>query len=595
MAVFDAESGKIVVRVVYDGPGRAGKTTNLEQMCTFFSHHRRSELYKGESASDRTLYLDWLQLDGGLVAGRELRCQLVTVPGQVALHRRRQLLLDSADAIIFVLASTARGLEEASPLWQTMSHEARSGRRRVPIVVQANKQDEPEAFRPEEVRARWSIDREIPIVAAEAARGNGVRETVVLAIRAAAIALQAQLLGVDVNSLSGECETGPELEARMREIERARPMSAVDVILAARRGAARAEAPGGSPRAGQKRPTDPWIPARAQPCPSASAQPVRSATPRPEPGRHASPSHPYLLRSTNGRGSPPPSTRIPRLPDAPPPRGDEADEGSAPTLPGTNLPSGCIWPTQEGRRLLRTLGAATWRPLELAAGEAWCRGEHAYQAGPFIARTRRERCFPDLLSARQELIRLAHVQLELDHWRPPQTAFAIQGGANAHWVWTIAPAFETLGWRIARAVRDAAEESLAAHLETFAIVAVKALRWSLDSALSLAIDPRWFAVVCGDALYLCDRADPEPRAERVAHGVLSPCDELSAHAGAVEHYVGVLERELGARLTSEQRQRLGLRRSILRLAPTSEPGRAAQRRLVASLSSRGVVARENAP
>ena len=33
MASFDAERGCYVVRVVYDGPGMAGKTTNLQKIC----------------------------------------------------------------------------------------------------------------------------------------------------------------------------------------------------------------------------------------------------------------------------------------------------------------------------------------------------------------------------------------------------------------------------------------------------------------------------------------------------------------------------------------------------------------------------------
>ena len=33
MASFDSERGAYVVRIVYDGPGMAGKTTNLKRIC----------------------------------------------------------------------------------------------------------------------------------------------------------------------------------------------------------------------------------------------------------------------------------------------------------------------------------------------------------------------------------------------------------------------------------------------------------------------------------------------------------------------------------------------------------------------------------
>lgn len=88
MPVFDKAADRIVVHVVYDGPAFAGKTTNLEQLCEFFTQHRRSELFTTQNAGQRTVYLDWLQLEGGVVAGRKLRCQMITVPGQTVLARR---------------------------------------------------------------------------------------------------------------------------------------------------------------------------------------------------------------------------------------------------------------------------------------------------------------------------------------------------------------------------------------------------------------------------------------------------------------------------------------------------------------------------
>ena len=81
-------------------PGNAGKTTNLFEMCQFFTSRRRSELFSPESRDGRTMWFDWLQIDGGLVAGHGLRCQIVTVPGQLVLRRRRSALLRAADVVV---------------------------------------------------------------------------------------------------------------------------------------------------------------------------------------------------------------------------------------------------------------------------------------------------------------------------------------------------------------------------------------------------------------------------------------------------------------------------------------------------------------
>jgi hypothetical protein len=82
MAAFDPHERKILVRVVYDGPGFAGKTTNIQQLHGFFTDRRRGDLITPEAKEGRTQFFDWMHLDGGLVHGHGLRCQLVSVPGQ---------------------------------------------------------------------------------------------------------------------------------------------------------------------------------------------------------------------------------------------------------------------------------------------------------------------------------------------------------------------------------------------------------------------------------------------------------------------------------------------------------------------------------
>ena len=36
MPVFDKDEQRVVVRIVYDGPAKAGKTTNLRRLCEHF-------------------------------------------------------------------------------------------------------------------------------------------------------------------------------------------------------------------------------------------------------------------------------------------------------------------------------------------------------------------------------------------------------------------------------------------------------------------------------------------------------------------------------------------------------------------------------
>lgn len=231
MAIFDEQEQKIVVRVVYDGPALAGKTTNLEQLCHFFTPLRRSELYSPKALAGRTLFFDWLQLEGGVVAGHGLRCHLVTVPGQAVLSRRRWHLLDIADVVVFVTSSSLSELKEALPMYKLLKqYLERTNRGDVPILIQANKQDLPGAAAPHAVAEALGTPSATAI-AANAASGSGVRETVVLAIRAAAERVQRQVLDQGLHTMRGQVLGGEALMREMAAREEQDPQSPLDVVL----------------------------------------------------------------------------------------------------------------------------------------------------------------------------------------------------------------------------------------------------------------------------------------------------------------------------------------------------------------------------
>ncbi|HEU5072852.1 MAG TPA: GTPase domain-containing protein, partial [Polyangiaceae bacterium] len=231
MAVYDEAAERIVVHVVYDGPAWAGKTTNLEQLCGFFTEHRRSKLYTTGNSTRRTVYLDWLQLEGGLIQGQKLRCHLITVPGQTVLARRRWYLLKRADVIVFVLDSTPSGLEEARTMFDSMQRFAAEQSPPLPVIVQANKQDRPGALEPHQIARTLMLDPAL-VVPANAPSGSGVRETTVLAIRAAANMVQKHILAHGLHSLAGVSCNGEQLRDQIEAEEREDPKSPFEVVLA---------------------------------------------------------------------------------------------------------------------------------------------------------------------------------------------------------------------------------------------------------------------------------------------------------------------------------------------------------------------------
>ena len=130
MASFDAARGCYVVRVVYDGPGLAGKTTNLQKICEIVPATRRSEMVTPAALKGRTMFFDWLEVDGPRRAPAPLKLQLISVPGQIERNYRRRPLVEMADVVVFVCDSSPDKIPETMRAFARLR--ASIKRRRVP-------------------------------------------------------------------------------------------------------------------------------------------------------------------------------------------------------------------------------------------------------------------------------------------------------------------------------------------------------------------------------------------------------------------------------------------------------------------------------
>jgi signal recognition particle receptor subunit beta len=183
MSSFDRERGCYVVRVVYDGPGLAGKTTNLKQVCSFVSTRRRSELYTPAELKGRTMFFDWLEVDAPPRSGQSIKFQLITVPGQVQRNYRRRPLVEMADVVVFVCDSSPEQVPDTLRTFARLRASMKKRSRPLPLVVQANKQDVEGALPPEKLRKRMRLDATVPFVPGRAVECIGVKETLVTAMR----------------------------------------------------------------------------------------------------------------------------------------------------------------------------------------------------------------------------------------------------------------------------------------------------------------------------------------------------------------------------------------------------------------------------
>ncbi len=105
MAVINLKKKEIQLKIVYYGPGRGGKTTNLEYIHGKNKSRLKSDLLKIDTRGDRTLFFDFLPIEIGKIMEFDIRIQLYTVPGQQRYESTRKLVLNGVDGVVFVADS----------------------------------------------------------------------------------------------------------------------------------------------------------------------------------------------------------------------------------------------------------------------------------------------------------------------------------------------------------------------------------------------------------------------------------------------------------------------------------------------------------
>jgi signal recognition particle receptor subunit beta len=216
MAIIDESRGVLVVRIVYDGPALSGKTTSLRALARGVS----SKVECPAELAGRTLFFDWVDYVGGLFDGRQIRCQIVSVPGQKDLAHRRKMLIETADAVVLVLDTRQAEWEFGLGWVRDTAPFCRGKSPPVGLVLQANKRDAPDAVSTEEIQRSLKRVAPVAVVPSTATSGEGIREAFVLAVRLALDRVRAL-------SAAGELATGKpseddaaELLSRMQGVER---------------------------------------------------------------------------------------------------------------------------------------------------------------------------------------------------------------------------------------------------------------------------------------------------------------------------------------------------------------------------------------
>lgn len=184
MAVVNLKKHQIECKIVYYGPARCGKTTNLEYIHRTFSQHVKGQMISIDTEGDRTLFFDFLPLELGKVKGCDVRVQLYTVPGQVRYASTRKLVLRGADGVVFVADSLDVRREQNMLALKDLQQNLRDYNVsifKLPLVMQFNKRDLADAGVPlmpiEEMNQLYNRQLKAPHFAGSATTGMGVNDT----------------------------------------------------------------------------------------------------------------------------------------------------------------------------------------------------------------------------------------------------------------------------------------------------------------------------------------------------------------------------------------------------------------------------------
>ncbi len=418
MARMTPNRDAVVVRLVYDGPPRSGKTTSLNALAEGMGR----TVYSPEEAEGRTLFFDWMEFVGGSFEGIPIRCEVLSVPGQEALAARRLALLAGADAVVFVLngapeqmamaASHLRGLKQVLDA-QTPP--------RAGIIVQANHRDRPDALAISTLQDDLDLEG-IAIIESVATANQGIREAFVLSVRLALdrVREMAKLgtlpigpaeqdvpsrLLASLQALEGESLQGPPLRPEEP------PPSAM---------------PAGPETAG------------AQPAPEAASETAPEAVPETALDRAAEPVR----------------------------QADPASASGPPRLPDSTIPIGRVWPPIDGRIVLHSASTPGAEP-RLAKDGSW-----RFQAGGWHFHSMPQHEFESLDDAKQELLVWAQQQVAGVARLSPQRCIALaETGWGTSRLWQIVRGRQSLHQRLRVALPGAsvadAEEILGSCIALF--------------------------------------------------------------------------------------------------------------------------------
>ena len=184
MAIINLKKREVECKIVFYGPGRGGKTSNLQYVFQNSRPLMNDEMVSIKTKGDLTLFFDFVPMGVGKIKGCDVRVQLYTVPGQVKYSSTRKLVLKGVDGVVFVADSLKIRHEKNILSLKDLAINLQSYGQNImkmPLVLQYNKRDlaaEGVPLMPvEEMEKAYNQQLKVPSFAASAVTGENVNAT----------------------------------------------------------------------------------------------------------------------------------------------------------------------------------------------------------------------------------------------------------------------------------------------------------------------------------------------------------------------------------------------------------------------------------
>jgi len=184
MAIINLKKREVECKIVYYGPGRCGKTTNLQYVFKNSQKLMTDEMVSIKTKGDLTLFFDFVPMGIGKIKGCDVRIQLYTVPGQVKYGSTRKLVLKGVDGLVFVADSLEVRHEKNILSLKDLAQNLKDYGKNImttPLIMQYNKRDLADEGVPlmpiEQMENAYNRQLKVQSFAASATTGLGVNDT----------------------------------------------------------------------------------------------------------------------------------------------------------------------------------------------------------------------------------------------------------------------------------------------------------------------------------------------------------------------------------------------------------------------------------